>query len=161
MKVLKTLLLIVCLLVFLTIPVYAQETTNPTSVIKADTLIAELSAHHATVEQQLEGFKKTQVIPAVCDAHVKVVETQLKNYERERADNYLKYLDGVIYNLNETVRIKKEIVTNYTWLSQYNPQFGAMVPAAQADLAQAQAWVDAYKAYKTAVAQDFNTRYPR
>ena len=68
------------------------------STIKEEVLVNELTAHHATVEKQLDYFKSTQVIPAVCDAHVATVRTQLKNYERGRADNYLKYLDYVIYN---------------------------------------------------------------
>ena len=161
MKALKTLLMATIVTVAFAIPVMAQEVTDPNSVIKEEALVNELAAHHAVVEQQLDWFKSTQVIPAVCDAHVATVRTQLKNYERGRADNYLKYLDYVIYNLNETTRIKKEIVTNYQWLSQYNPQFATMIPAAQADVDKAQLWVDVYKNYKTAVTQDFETRYPR
>lgn len=161
MKAPKTLLMATIVTVAFAIPVMAQEVTDPNTVIKEEALVNELSAHHATVEKQLDYFKSTQVIPAVCDAHVATVRTQLKNYERDRADNYLKYLDYVIYNLNETTRIKKEIVTNYQWLSQYNPQFATMIPAAQADVDKAQLWVEVYKNYKSAVAQDFDVRYPR
>ena len=161
MRVLKSLILASIMTVVFAMPAMAQEVTDPNTVIKEEVLVNELTAHHATVEKQLDYFKSTQVIPAVCDAHVATVRTQLKNYERGRADNYLKYLDYVIYNLNETVRIKKEIVTNYTWLSQYNPQFATMIPAAQADVDKAELWVTVYKNYKSAVAQDFDTRYPR
>ena len=71
----------------------------------------------------------------------------------------MKYLDGVIYNLNETVRIKQEIVTNYKWLAQYNPYYATLIPAAERDLAQAKAWVEYYKAYKIQVQADLKAKY--
>lgn len=159
-RIIKVILASVVLSVLLVFPAFAQEVTDPTTVIKSETLVNELSAHHATVEKQLDYFKSTQVIPATRDAHVAVVEAQLKAYEKDRANNYLLYLDRVIYNLDEVVRIKKEIVTNYTWLSQYNPYYATLIPTAQADVEKAQAWVDAYKAYKDVTAQDFAVRYP-
>ena len=109
----------------------AQEVTDPTKVIMEETFVAGEDA----------------------------LAQEFHNSEVWRSENYVKYLDGVIYNLNETVRIKKEIVTNYTWLSQYNPQFADMIPQAEKDLAEAQAWVDAYKAYKIAVQADLKARY--
>lgn len=113
------------------VPVMAQEVTDPTKVIMEETFVAGEDA----------------------------LAQEFHNSEVWRSENYVKYLDGVIYNLNETVRIKKEIVTNYTWLSQYNPQFADMIPQAEKDLAEAQAWVDAYKAYKIAVQADLKARY--
>ena len=156
---LKMILVASVLTLLFSVPVMAQEVTDPNSVIKADTLVAELSAHRADVEKQLDYFKSTQVIPAVCDAHVQVVEQQLASYEKDRANNYLLYLDRVIYNLNETVRIKKEIVTNYTWLSQYNPYYATLIPAAQQDVVKAEAWVEYYKLYKTQVQAEFAVLY--
>lgn len=156
MKTLKTLCIATVLTMMMAFPVMAQEVTDPTTVIKADTLIAELANHRADVEKQLEYFVSTQIDKDVAQAHVDVVEAQLKAYEKSRADNYLRYLDGVIYNLNETVRIKKEIVTNYTWLSQYNPYFATLIPQAQEDVIKAETWVKYYKEYKKAVEQEFS-----
>ena len=81
------------LTMILTLPVFAQEVTDPTRVIKEETFNA--------------GEEKLQV--------------EFRNSEVWRSGYYLEYLDGVIYNLNETVRIKQEVVTNYKYLSQYNP----------------------------------------
>ena len=117
--------------IMFTVPAMAQEVTDPTKVIMEETFVAGEDA----------------------------LAQEFHNSEVWRSENYVKYLDGVIYNLNETVRIKKEIVTNYTWLSQFNPQFADMVPQAEKDLAEAQAWVDAYKAYKIAVQADLKARY--
>lgn len=117
--------------IMFTVPAMAQEVTDPTKVIMEETFVAGEDA----------------------------LAQEFHNSEVWRSENYVKYLDGVIYNLNETVRIKKEIVTNYTWLSQYNPQFADMIPQAEKDLVEAQAWVDAYKAYKIAVQADLKARY--
>lgn len=117
--------------IIFTVPAMAQEVTDPTKVIMEETFVAGEDA----------------------------LAQEFHNSEVWRSENYVKYLDGVIFNLNETVRIKKEVVTNYTWLSQYNPQFADMIPQAEKDLAEAQAWVDAYKAYKIAVQADLKARY--
>ena len=131
MKVIKTLLISSVLAVVFALPVFAQEVTDPTKVIMEETFVAGEDA----------------------------LAQEFHNSEVWRSENYVKYLDGVIYNLNETVRIKQEIVTNYKWLSQFNPQFAEMIPQAEKDLAEAQAWVDAYKAYKIAVQADLKARY--
>lgn len=116
---------------FCVIPAFAQEVTDPNKVIKEETFNAEMS----------------------------LLEKDFHNMEVDRANNYLKYIDGVIYNLNETVRIKKEIVTNYKWLSQVNPYYETLIPAAEADLAKAEEWVEYYKQYKVTVTEDFKVRY--
>lgn len=113
------------------VPVFAQEVTDPNKVIKEETFAA--------------GEDK--------------LANEFHNSEVWRSDNYLKYLDGVIYNLNETVRIKQEVVTNYKRLSQYNYYYATFIPAAEKDLAKAQAWVDYYKAYKIQVENDFKIKY--
>lgn len=119
------------LTMILVLPVMAQEVTDPTRVIKEETFNA--------------GEEKLQV--------------EFHNSEVWRSGYYLEYLDGVIYNLGETVRIKQEVVTNYKYLSQYNPYYSTLIPAAERDLAQAKAWVDYYKLYKKQVQADFATLY--
>lgn len=115
----------------LAMPVFAQEVTDPEKVIKEETFVAGEDA----------------------------LAAEFHNSQIWRSDNYLKYLDGVIYNLNETARIKKEIVTNYTFLSQYNPSFAQKIPQAQKDYEEAVAWVDAYKEYKKVVQADLKAKF--
>ena len=117
--------------IMFTVPAMAQEVTDPTKVIMEETFVASEDA----------------------------LAQEFHNSEVWRCENYVKYLDGVIYNLNETVRIKKEIVDNYKWLSQFNPYYATLIPAAEKDLADAQAWVDAYKLYKPAVQADLKVKY--
>lgn len=131
MKTIKALLLTLTITVLMAVPVFAQEVTDPKTVIKEETF-------NAAEELLIEDFNKMEVW---------------------RCENYVKYLDGVIYNLNETVRIKKEIVDNYTYLSQFNPAFRDKIPQAQKDYEEAVAWVDAYKEYRKAVQADLKTRY--
>lgn len=113
--------------------VMAQEVTDPNKVIKEETFVA--------------GEDK--------------LANEFHNSQVWRSDNYIKYLDGVIYNLNETVRIKQEVVNNYKYLSQFNPYFQTLIPNAEKDLADAQAWVEYYKQYKNKVQADFLIKYPR
>lgn len=119
------------LMVMMAVPAFAQEVTDPEKVIKEETFVAGEDALAAE-------FHASQVW---------------------RSNNYLSYLDSVIYNLNETLRIKQEIVNNYKWLAQYNPSFSALIPAAEKDLEQAKAWIDYYKAYKIQVQADLKTKY--
>lgn len=111
--------------------VMAQEVTDPEKVIKEETFVAG--------EDRLAN--------------------EFHNSQIWRSDNYVQYLDGVIFNLNETARIKKEIVDNYKWLSQYNPYYATLIPQAQADYDKAVAWVDYYKAYKAQVQADLKAKF--
>lgn len=130
-KAIKTLVVAVILTVSFCLPVFAQEVTDPEKVIKEETFVA--------AEDRLANeFHYSQIW---------------------RSDNYVKYLDGVIYNLNETVRIKKEVVDNYTYLSQFNPAFRDKIPQAQADYDKAVAWVNAYKEYRQAVQADLKAKF--
>lgn len=131
MKTAKVLLVTMALTIIMAIPVFAQEVTDPKKVYKEEAFNID--------EQKL-----------IDDFH---------NGEVWRCDNYVEYLDGVIFNLNETARIKKEIVTNYTYLSQFNPAFRDKIPQAQADYDEAVAWVNAYKEYRKAVQADLKVRY--
>lgn len=127
----KTIIASILLVGILAIPVAAQEVTDPNKVYKEDAFNAD--------EQIL-----------INDFH---------SGEAWRCENYIEYLDGVIYNLSETVRIKKEVVTNYTYLAQYNSYYATLIPQAQKEYLEAVAWVDAYKEYRKAVAADLRTRY--
>lgn len=131
MKKLMASVLSVMVLTTLTVPVFAQEVTDPNKVIKEEVFVAN--------EDNLAN--------------------EFHNSEIWRSENYVKYLDGVIYNLNEVVRIKQEIVTNYKELAKVNPYYSTLIPQAERDLAQAKAWVEAYKQYKTAVQADLKVRY--
>ena len=127
----KILVVVSVLTVLFSVPVFAQEVTDLEKVYKED-------AFNADEEILIRDFH---------------------NGEVWRCENYVKYLDGVIYNLQETVRIKKEIVTNYKYLSQYNSYYATLIPDAEKELAKAEAWVAAYKEYKKAVQADLKARY--
>lgn len=131
MKRIIGLLLTMALTIVLVVPAFAQEVTDPNKVIKEETFTAGEDA----------------------------LANEFHNSEVWRSENYVKYLDGVIYNLNETVRIKQEVVTNYKWLAQYNPYYNTLIPQAERDLAQAKAWVEYYKQYKVDVRNDLKAKY--
>lgn len=131
MKRIIGLLLTMALTIVMVVSAFAQEVTNPNEVIKEETFNAGEDA----------------------------LANEFHNSEVWRSENYVKYLDGVIYNLNETVRIKQEIVDNYKYLSQFNPYFKTLIPQAERDLAQAKAWVEYYKAYKVNTRNDLKAKY--
>ena len=127
----RILALVSVLTIIMAVPAFAQEVTDPKKVYKED-------AFNIDEGKLIEDFHKGEVW---------------------RCENYVKYLDGVIFNLEETVRIKKEIVTNYKYLSQYNSYYASYIPGAEKDLAEAEAWVAAYKEYRKAVQADLRIRY--
>lgn len=131
MKAIKVTLLTAILTMIFCIPVMAQEVTDPEKVITEETFVAE--------ENRLAN--------------------EFHNSQVWRSENYVKYLDGVIFNLSETARIKKEIVDNYTWLSQFNPSFRDKIPQAQKDYEKAVAWVNVYKEYRKVVQADLRARF--
>ena len=96
-KITATILTAVLVLAFC-LPAYAQEVTDPKKVYKED-------AFNIDEAKLIEDFHKGEVW---------------------RCNNYLEYLDGVIFNLNETARIKKEVVTNYMYLAQYNGYYATL-----------------------------------
>ena len=130
-KALSVLLITAMVMVVFTVPVFAQEVTDPTKVYTEN-------AFNIDEGKLIEDFHKGEVW---------------------RCNNYVEYLDGVIYNLNETARIKKEIVTNYTELAKVNPYFMTLLPNAIKDYENAVAWVNAYKEYRKAVQADLKARY--
>ena len=127
----KTIIVSILLVGILAIPVAAQEVTDPTKVYTEDKF-------NIDEDKLIEDFHRGEIT---------------------RCDNYVKYLDGVVYNLNETARIKKEVVTNYTYLAQYNSYYATLIPQAQKEYETAVAWVEAYKEYRKAVAADLRIRY--
>lgn len=127
----RVLAMVLVLTIMSAVPAFAQEVTDPEKVIKEETFVAGEDA----------------------------LANEFHNSEVWRSENYVKYLDGAIFNLEEVVRIKQEVVTNYKYLSQYNPYYSTLVPAAERDLAQAKAWVQAYKEYRKAVQADLKARY--
>lgn len=130
-KVFKSLVVAMVLTVGFALPVFAQEVTDPKTVYTEEQF-------NIDENKLIEDFHKGEVW---------------------RCNNYVEYLDGVIYNLNETARIKKEIATNYTELAKVNPYFQTLLPNAIKDYTEAVGWVDAYKAYRNAVAADLKVRY--
>ena len=127
----KILVVISVLTVLFSVPVMAQEVTDPNKVIKEETFTA--------------GEDK--------------LANEFHSSEVWRSGYYLEYLDGVIYNLNEVVRIKQEIVTNYTELAKVNPYYNTLIPQAERDLAQAKAWVAYYQQYKKQAQADLKVKY--
>ena len=119
-KLFKTLVATTLITIMAVVPVMAQEVTDPTKVYT-------VKAFDADENILINDFHKGEVW---------------------RCENYIEYLDGVIYNLQETVRIKQEVVTNYKELAKVNPYYNTLIPQAERDLAQAKAWVDAYKLYR-------------
>lgn len=132
-RLIKTLVVTMVAVAIFALPVFAQEVTDPNKVIKEETF----------------------------NAGEDILANEFHNSQIWRSGEYIKYLDGVIYNLNEVVRIKQEVVTNYKYLSQYNPYYSTLIPSAERDLAQAKAWVEYYKQYKSAVQADFDVKYKR
>lgn len=131
MKMFKILVVSLVVTVFFSVPVFAQEVTDPEKVYKE------------------EAFNVDEM-KLINDFH---------GGEVDRANNYIKYLDGVIFNLEEVARIKQEVVTNYNVLSQHNPYYATLIPAAERDLAQAKSWVEYYKAYRNNALADFKVMY--
>ena len=98
-RTIKTLIISAVVSALFTIPVMAQEITDPKAVYTEDKFCID--------EQKLiDDFHRGEVW---------------------RCENYVSYLDGVIFNLNETARIKKEVVTNYTYLAQFNSYYATLI----------------------------------
>lgn len=131
MKAIKVLVVSAILIMITALPVMAHEVTDPEKVYMEN------------------AFNADECI-LINDFH---------GGEITRCENYVKYLNGVIFNLEDTARIKKEVVTNYKYLSQYNSYYATLIPQAQKDYDNAVAWVNAYKEYTKAVQADLKVRY--
>ena len=149
------------LTVIFAVPAMAQEVTDPATIKTEAQLIAELTAHQNAVESQLQVVTSGMADKNAAQQHADAVHSQLRKYNRDEADNYLKYLDRAIINLKETERIKLEVVNNYTNLSAVNSTYAAMVPQAQADYNNAVAARQMWEANRAKAAADFDVMYPR
>ena len=127
----RVILVALVLSMIMAVPVMAQEITTPDQIIKEETFNAG--------EEHLQR--------------------EFANSEKWRAGIYVDYLGGVVYNLEEVARIKKEVVTNYTELAKINPYYARFIPDAIQDYQKAVENVEFYKLYKKCVQVDFNGRY--
>lgn len=159
---LRTLLLASAVITIMcAVPAMAQELTPVDPKPTEQEFIAFTTKHNTDVANQLNSFVKTQVNPVACQAHVDTVVTQLKNFNRGAADNYILYRQRRVAGFKETERIKLEVVNNYKWLSQYNPYFASLIPAAEADYNKAVAIRVNEEAAVNQITADFNVLYPR
>ncbi len=115
------------------VPAFAQEVTDPKSVVTEAQLNQTLAAHQAVVQGQVDYICNSMADKDAAARHAAVVADQVKKYNRSEAANYIDYLKKVNVNLKETERIKKEVVDNYTNLSKVNPSYAAVIPQAQND----------------------------
>jgi len=159
-KFLKTLIVIMVLTIATAIPCFAQELTPVSPDVTEAQFLNSIDAHNKVVAKQLEGFVATQINPVIAQNHVNVVVTQLKNYNKAAADNYIDYRKKRVIGFKETERIKAEIVTNYKWLSQYNPAFANLIPQAEADYNAAVAIRKAEEAEIIKITNDFKILFP-
>ena len=159
-RITRLLVLVAALTVFCTIPVMAQEVTDPKSVITEAQFEKALMDHQQVVARQLNSVTSSMADKKAAAQHAATVANQLQKYNRAEADNYINYLNKVVINLKETERIKKEVVDNYTNLSKVNPTYASMVPQAMLDynnavIARSQAEANVAKAVA-----DFKVMFP-
>lgn len=117
-------------------PVLANPSL-PLSATKTDELINMVDAHAVSTVIAAGQAMSTQVNPADAVRHIDLVVDQVSKLDQEAARNHLDYLQKCINNAKENVRIKQEILTNYTELAKVNPQFADMIPAAQQEVIKA------------------------
>ena len=89
----------------------------------------ELDARKAYLDARLQGY--VDKAHADRQAQADLFCTQKVNSIVADAQNYANYLQQVVGNKAETTRIKKEIVDNYAYLSQFNPEFEALKAEAE------------------------------
>lgn len=117
-------------------PVLANPSL-PLSSTDVNQLVQQIDGHAIKTMVDAGYSMSTQVNPATVVNHIDKVADQVAKLDKEAAQNHLFYLQKCIENAKENVRIKQEIVTNYTNLAKVNPQFADMLPAANAELVNA------------------------
>lgn len=157
----KTMILSMAISTITVLPCFAQELTKVSPDVTEEQFLAENDTHNKAVASQLNAFVATQVDPVIAQNHVNVVVNQLKNYNRASADNYINYRKQRVIGFKETERIKKEIVDNYVWLSQYNPYFMTLIPNAVADYDEAVKIRESEEIAVVKITNDFNVLFPR
>ena len=160
-KAVKVLVVAAVLTVMFALPCFAQELTKVNPDVTEEQFIAANAAHNATVVAQAKWVTDPMVDRAAASRHLAVVATQLKNSNREAADNYIDYRKKRVAGFKETERIKLEVVNNYKYLSQFNPYFATLIPAAEADYNNAVAVRVAEEAAVAKCTSDFAALYPR
>ena len=159
-KITRILVITAALTVLCAIPAFAQEVTDPATVMTEAQFNKLLADHQKVVSTQLNAVSASMADKNAAAQHTAAVVSQLQRYNKAEADNYVNYLNKVVINLKETERIKKEVVDNYTNLSKVNPTYAAMLPQAMVDYntavaARAQAEANVAKAIA-----DFKVMYP-
>ena len=159
-KLTKTIIVTAALTVLFAIPVMAQEVTDPRTIKTEAQLQKEIADHQQVVMTQLNALTATMADKNAAARQAAVVTSQLQNYNKSEANNYLTYLDKAIFNLKETERIKKEVVDNYTNLAKVNPAYAAMLPQAMNDYNAAVMARAQWEANRAKAAADFKVLYP-
>ncbi len=157
----KLFLLTSILTMMLGVTCFAQELTKVNPDVTEDQFIAAVTAHTNTVVAQAKAVTDPMIDRAAASRHLEVVANQLKNSNRIAADNYINYRKQRVVGLKETERIKLEVVNNYKYLSQFNPYFASLIPAAEADYNAAVAVRVAEEAAVEKCIADFAVLYPR
>ncbi len=159
-KITRMLVITAVLTVFCTIPVMAQEVTDPKTVITEAQFQKALMEHQQVVARQLTAVTSSMADKNAAAQHIAAVNSQLQRYNKDEANNYINYLNKVVINLKETERIKKEVVDNYTNLSKVNPTYAAMLPQAMADYNTAVAARIQAEANVAKAVADFKVMFP-
>ncbi len=159
-KLSKILVITAALTVFCTIPVMADEVTDPASVITEAQFSKTLADHQQAVATQLNAVTSSMADKKAASQHAATVMNQPQRYNKAEAENYVDYLNKVVINLKETERIKKEVVDNYTNLSKVNPTYAAMVPQAMVEYNAAVAARMQAEANAAQAAADFKAMFP-
>ena len=159
-KLSKILVITAALTVLSTIPVMADEVTDPAKVITEAQFDKMIADHQQVVARQLNAVTSSMADKNAAAQHAATVMNQLQRYNRAEADNYINYLNKVVINLKETERIKKEVVDNYTNLSKVNPTYAAMVPQAMVDYNAAVAARMQAEANVAKAVADFKVMFP-
>lgn len=160
-KITKLFIVTAALTLFCTVPAMAQEVTDPRTIMTEQQLIKQLTDHQNTVQTQVNALTATMADKNAAAQQAATVAGQIRQYNRNEADNYLNYLNKAIINLKETERIKKEVVDNYTALSKVNAQYAALLPGAINDYNAAVAARVQWEANLAKATQDFAVMYPR
>lgn len=134
-KITKLIVTVTALTVLFAMPVLATEKS-------ASAEKSMLDKHSSSVEAAVNDLAKTQIGGGAAEAfkvHEKTVMKQVVAYDNSEYDNYILYLQRVVVNDQETVRVKQQNVNSITDVCKVNPGFAPQLEAAQKELAAAQA----------------------
>ncbi|MCR5420164.1 MAG: hypothetical protein K6E98_04080 [Lachnospiraceae bacterium] len=158
-KLSKLLVITAALTVIGAVPAMAQEVTDPATIVTEAQLIKTLNDHQAVVAGQVQALANTMADKNAANQQIALVMSQVQTYNKNEANNYINYLKKAIINLEETERIKKEVVDNYTNLAKANPQYAAMIPQAISEYNAAVAATAQWRANLNKAVADFAVMY--